>query len=71
MAKTVDAVFEAVRLPKDENDTKLSDFSTSGNRKIELIEYAIKELQKGNKLEGKIKFEFGPNKTTIKAKTLD
>ncbi len=71
VSKTTEVVFEAIRLLKDKNDTRLSDWNTSATRKVELIEYAIKELQKGNKLEGKIKFEFNNTKTQLKAKLLD
>lgn len=71
VSKTVESVFEAIRLPKDKNDTHLSDWNTSATRKMKLIRYAIKELQKGNKLEGKIKFEFNDTKTQLKAVLLD
>lgn len=65
--KTVDSVFEAIRLPKDNDDSRLMEYSTSSTRKCDIISYAIKELQKGNKLEGKITVSFDPSKTKIKA----
>lgn len=67
VAKTIDSVFEAVRLPKDKNDSRLSDWNTEKGRKIELISWTIKELQKGNKLEGKIKVSFNDMKTQVMA----
>lgn len=67
-ARMVDAVFEAIRLPKDKDDSRLSGWSTERTRKIEIIKNTIKELQKGNKLEGKIIFEFGEMNTQVKAK---
>lgn len=70
VSRTIDSVFEAIKLPKDENDPRLSDWNTRETRMIELIKNAIKELQKGNKLEGKIRFEFNDTKTQIKAKLL-
>jgi len=66
-ARMVDAVFEAIRLPKDKDDFRLSGWNTERTRKIEIIKNTIKELQKGNKLEGKIIFEFGEMNTQVKA----
>jgi len=56
--RTVDSVFEAIRLSKDKDDSRLSGWNTSQTRKVEIIKNTIKELQKGKKLEGKITFEF-------------
>ncbi|MDO8569999.1 MAG: hypothetical protein Q7R97_00240 [Candidatus Daviesbacteria bacterium] len=71
VAKTVDSVFESIKLSKDQTDTRLSNWNTGKTRKVELIEFAIKELQKGNKLDSKIRFEFDDTKTQIMAKFLD
>ena len=71
VSRTVDSVFDAIKLPEDKNDTRLQDWNTSANRKVELIKYAIKELQKGNKLESRIRFEFNSPKTQLKAKLLN
>lgn len=70
-AKTVDSVFEAIRLPRDKDDTYLDDWATSRTRKVKIIQYTIKELQKGNKLHGRITLEFNTSKTLIKAVLLD
>jgi hypothetical protein len=52
-AKVIDVVFEAIRLPKhDDVDPRLKNSYSAKQRKIELIEYAIGELQKGGKIEG-------------------
>lgn len=68
VARTVDTAFEAIRLPKDRDDSLLTDSSTAQRRKIDLITYTIKELQKKNKLEGKIKLEFIKEKTQVMAR---
>ena len=67
-ARTVDSVFEAIRLSKDKDDSRLSGWNTSQTRKIEIIKNTIKELQKGNKLEGKIIFEFNEVNTKLMAR---
>ena len=60
-ARTEDSLFEAIRSTKDKHDSRLTDPLTSRQRKMQLIKYAIKELQKNNKLQGKLKFQFdGP-----------
>lgn len=66
-AKTIEAVFDAVRLPKDKNDSDLSGYDAyrRKNRQITIIEYAIKELQKGNKLQNKLKFKFDDTKNKV------
>jgi len=53
--KITDTVFESIKLQKDYQDSKLLDSATSNNRKKELIEYTVKELQKINGLTGRIK----------------
>jgi len=65
VSKTIEAVFEAIRLPKDSEDTKLSDFNTKRSRKVEIIKYTIKELQKNKELQGKLKFKFNDQKTVL------
>lgn len=65
--RTVDSVFEAIRLPKDKDDSRLSGWNTERTRKTEIIKNTIKELQKGNKLEGKIGFEFDEANTQVMA----
>jgi hypothetical protein len=57
-AKTTDSVFEAIKKSKDESDPNLNDAYLSSNRKLELIKYTMKELQKIEGLTGKIKLEF-------------
>lgn len=70
-ARTIDSVFEAIRLPKDKDDSRLNGWSTSQTREIEIIKNTIKELQKGNKLEGKIIFEFNETNTQVMARLID
>ena len=64
--KTIDSAFEAIRLPKDTDDSRLGGFSTSKNRKIEKVQYSIKELQKIKELQGKLKFTFDYQKRYVK-----
>ena len=65
--KTTTAVFEAIRSPNDTSDARLNNMSTKDARQVELIQFAIKELQKDNKLDGKIEFEFNYQKDQIRA----
>ena len=55
--KTIEGVFEAIRKPKDKNDAILNDYGTKKQRMLELIGFAIKELQKNKKLQGKLKYK--------------
>jgi hypothetical protein len=64
--KTIDAVFEAIRLPKDNNDSSLTEYSPQRKTRMStLIEYAKKELQKNKKLQKKIKFKYNSTKTRM------
>ena len=70
--KTIEAVFSAIWQEKDGKDQRLTDPATSGSRKVEIIKNsAIKELQKGNKLGGKMKFEFNESETRVRAVLVD
>lgn len=72
-SKTVEAVFDAIRLPKDKNDSDLSGWDSirRKNRQITIIQNTIKELQKDNKLRGKILFEFDDVKNKIQIKYIE
>lgn len=66
IAKSVDVVFEAIR--EGVKYKSKSGVYTSGIdklQKIKLIEYAIKELQKGDKLQGKLAFKWDDMKAKI------
>ncbi len=66
--KTVDAVFTAIWQEKDNKDQRLVNPATARARKVEILKNScIKELQKDNKLNGKIRFEFNDSETQIKA----
>jgi hypothetical protein len=56
--KTIEAVFEAIKQPQDDNDTRLSGLASPATktRMLEIIEYTKKELQKIKKLKGKINY---------------
>ncbi|MBI2038909.1 MAG: hypothetical protein HYT22_01335 [Candidatus Niyogibacteria bacterium] len=64
--KNIDAVFEAIRLPKDKGDSRLIDYSPQRHtRMVELIEFTKKELQKNEKLQGKIRYRTDAQKRTF------
>lgn len=66
--KSVDAVFTVIWRENDNTDRKLINPVTAKARKVEIIKNScIKELQKGNKLNGKIGFKFNYSETQIKA----
>jgi len=62
-ARTIDSIFEILRTPKDNLDNRLKDSYLANGRKIELIQFAVKELQKTKGLKGKITLEIHQNKT--------
>ena len=72
-AKTTEAVYEWIKLLKDKKDSDLSGWDNykKKNRQIVIIQNAIKELQKGNKLRKKLAFEFNDTKTKIWIKSLE
>ncbi|OGZ30762.1 MAG: hypothetical protein A2931_02220 [Candidatus Niyogibacteria bacterium RIFCSPLOWO2_01_FULL_45_48] len=63
--KTIDAVFEAIRLLKDKNDTNLINYGTQKQRKLDIVGYTKKELQKNKKLKGEIKYKLDDRKQNI------
>lgn len=64
--KTIEAVFEAIKLPKDKSDSDLESWSPQRRtRMLTIIEYAKKELQKNKKLRGKIKYKFDNRKNNM------
>lgn len=64
--KNIDAVFEAIRLPKDKGDSRLVDYNPQRHtRMVELVEFAKKELQKNEKLQGKIRYRADTQKRTF------
>lgn len=62
--KTTEAVFEAIKLPKDAKDSRLLDYSPQKHiRIVEIIRNTIKELQKKRELK-KLRCRFdGPKRT--------
>lgn len=66
VAKAIDAVFDAIRISKDDSDGRLRDDYLSTSRKMEIIEFAIKELQKIDGLRGKIKLGLSSDRRTIR-----
>lgn len=66
IAKSVETVFEAIRenmKKKSKNGVYTSEIDTK--KKNQLIEYVIKELQKDNKLKGKLEFKWDDFKTKL------
>ncbi len=66
-ARTIDSVFDVISQPKDWRDSDLKDAYRSDFRKRELIDYAIKDLQKIKGLTGKITLRnYGKDKIALK-----
>jgi len=66
VAKKVDAVFEAIRENvKEKNKGGIYTTQLDKNKKIELIKFAIKELQKESKLRGKLQFKWDNLETKL------
>ncbi len=67
VAKTINAVFDSIKLLRDEKDSILSGYDEQmiKSRKVTLISNSIKELQKRNKLEGKLFFKWDSGKNKI------
>ena len=64
--KTVDSVFEAIRENvKEKNKSGVYGGTMDNSQKLILIRYAIKELQKDHKLQGKLKFKIDDLKKQI------
>jgi hypothetical protein len=59
-ARTIESIFEAIKLPRDKKDSALNSYNSIQVfiRKKDLIDYQIKEIQKIKELQGKIKFDF-------------
>ena len=56
--RSIDSIFASVMLEEDEDDFLLNKKTTSNNRKVELIKNAIKEIQRGGKIKGNLKFKW-------------
>jgi hypothetical protein len=68
--REIDSFFESIRVQKDNNDSRLQDSATENTRKIELIEYTIKELQKIEELKGRLKHKIYKNNRRIRLEIL-
>jgi len=68
VAKSIEVVFEAIRDPKDEADGRLKGEYTAPTRQRELIDYAMKELQKIKGLKGRISLVYHHGKSTVALK---
>lgn len=66
-AKTIEGAFDAIRLLKDKNDPELSGYDAyrRKSKQIAIIQNTIKELQKGNKMQNKLKFKFDDTKNKL------
>jgi hypothetical protein len=66
--KTVEQVFETIKIPSDANDQDLKEWAQ--NRQARMVQIirnsAIKELQKIKELQGKLFYKFNPNETRLK-----
>ncbi|GMX58509.1 MAG: hypothetical protein MCSN_1630 [Candidatus Microsyncoccus archaeolyticus] len=64
-ARTIDSVFEAIKISRDKSDARLNDSYLSSNKKLEVIQFTMKELQKIKGLTGKITLEFPHGNRTV------
>lgn len=62
--RTLESVFEAIRLTKDSEDTKLQDLQYRDERKKTLIRSTQRELQGLPLLKGHLKFKFNKRQKT-------
>lgn len=67
-ARTVEGIFEYIKLPKDAKDSAIKSYNEAQSiaRKKALIEYQVKELQKIKPFQGKLKFIFDTSKKTYR-----
>ncbi|MFH0968985.1 MAG: hypothetical protein V1804_00560 [Patescibacteria group bacterium] len=67
-ARTIEVIFDSIKIPRDKNDSMLNSFNNiqSINRKLEIVRFAIKELQKIKRIQGKLKFIFDENQKTYR-----
>lgn len=65
-AKNIETVFDAIRNPKDDLDSRLRDRNTRNNRIITLLNVQIKELQKNGELKGRISLSFAANNKSVR-----
>lgn len=64
--KIIESIFDEIGISRDGDDPRLKDYHTAHERKVELINWAIKEIQKIPELQGRLLFEFSPdNKRSI------
>lgn len=71
-SRTADSVFDAIKLSKDANDSALTGYNhhQTNGRKLELIDFAKKELQKIDGLRSRLKFEHDKRLKTYRLKIL-
>jgi len=65
VAKTIDMVFESIKKPKDETDQSLISEYGGLQQKLKKIKHTIKELQKDNKLQGRLFFRLDKTKVWL------
>lgn len=58
-------VYEAIALPKDKRNNLLKEPATERTTKCDIIEYAIKEIQKNKKLRGYLSFDWNDGKVRM------
>jgi hypothetical protein len=72
VARTIDSVFETIKLPKDSKDTALLSYDSHQVylRKKALITFTKKEIQKIPNLKGRLRFPFNRQQKTYRLKIL-
>lgn len=64
-AKMVDEVFNGIKLARDDKNAALKDPYLANSKKLDVIQYTIKELQKIKGLKGKISLGIGLNRKSV------
>ena len=64
--KSIEMIFNQIRIDKDKNNERIKDEYTGFEERLKIIQHTIKDLQKIKKLQGKMKFDFSPNKQQLR-----
>jgi len=64
--KKIEKIFEQIRIDKDNQNQLLESHGTQPSEQLKIVKYTIKEVQKIKGLQGKVDFDFSPNKKTLR-----
>jgi hypothetical protein len=71
VARSVASVFDCIRENINSKSKRNYSVAPDGDQILKLIKYAIKEAQKGNKLQGRLRFKFDPQEKNLKLELID